>query len=324
MIPHNQWCYACPVVYIQFLLAFARMRLRRWLGARPRPLQPHLVSSGLPLYAAAAHLPCLQVRPLLITRLLGCGFVSQAVFRLAQRHPATIGQPLRVGLCILRRVFAGCMLARTLNAGLCFDGDDSLCSDLGALQLQSLPAFNYLRARHNVTWWDAARCCNVHDLAAHIDLGADVNSAEHGSGWTVLHWAGARGSVLVIELAISCGARINARDRGGCSALHIAARNDRTDAASVLIACGAEVDARGSGGCTPLHMAAHRGYCSVMRLLIACDANIAAECDERRTALHWAAHEGHCDALLLLISSRADLDASAGGCGMSLLSLGVL
>jgi ankyrin repeat protein len=55
----------------------------------------------------------------------------------------------------------------------------------------------------------------------------------------------ARGSVPLMELAIGCGAHVDARDRGGCTPLHLAARNDRVDAASLLINCGADVDARG-------------------------------------------------------------------------------
>ena len=120
------------------------------------------------------------------------------------------------------------------------------------------------------------------------------------------------------ELSISCGARVDARDRGGCTPLHLAARNDHVQVASLLITCGAAVDARGDGHCTPLHMAAFRGHCSVMRLLISCGADLAARCHEQRTPLHWAAHEGHCDAIRLLVSCGADVNASPDECGTPL------
>lgn len=260
--------------------------------------------------------PCLEARTALLERSLGCGHVSHVVFWLARCRHITSGQSFGLSHLILNRVFGEHLLASILNEGLGFDGAGSSCSDTAALRLQPLPAFHFLRALGSATWWEAVRACDAHALAAHIDLGADVTSAEHGSEWTMLHWAAARGNVPVMELAISCGARIDVRERGGCSALHLAARNDRVGAAGLLIACGADIDARGNGGCTPLHVAAYRGHCNVMQLLVARGADLAAYCDERRTALHWAAHEGHCNAIRLLISSRADLDASAGDCGV--------
>lgn len=281
-------------------------------------MQEVLASSGLPLYPADACSPCLEVRAALPARALGCGHVSRAALHLACCRRITPDQSFRHVCLILRRVFGGKLLASILESGFDFGAADSACSDAAALKLQPLPAFDYLRARGRVTWWQAARMCDVHALAAHIDLGADVTCAEQGSEWTVLHYAAARGNVPVMELAISCGVRVDARDCGGSSALHLAARNDRVDAANLLVACGVDVDVRGDGGRTPLHMAAHRGFCNVMRLLIARGADLAARCHEQRCALHWAAHDGHCSAINLLIHSRADVNASAGDGGTPL------
>jgi ankyrin repeat protein len=215
-------------------------------------------------------------------------------------------------------VFAVQLLSRTLPAGLSYEVTENrpfFCDCSAVLEVRPCDALVYIRARGNVSWWDAARACSLHAVAAHIDVGADVNAAEAGSEWTLLHWAAARGSLPVMELAISSGARICAQDRGGCTALHLAARNNRLEAASLLISCGAEVDARDCNRCTPLHMAACRGHCEAMRLLIVHGADINARCSKQKTAVHWAADEAHCQAIRLLIGSNADLNASAGEFG---------
>ena len=318
MIPHFQWRYACPVVFVKCLLAFAGQHVRWLLRIRHQQLNLALASSGLPLYPEGAFSPSLEVRAALIVRSLGSGLVSHMARCLGCCCHSASGKPWELSRIILKRVFGGHLLASILNGGLGSEVVDSLSSIPVALRLQPHAASAYICARGNVTWWDAVRSCDICATAAHIDLGADVASAECGSEWTILHWAAVRGNVPMMELAISCGACIDARDRGGCTPLHLAARNDRVDAASLLVTCGADVDARGDGNCTPLQMAAYRGHCTVMRLLIGCGADLASQCDERRTPLHWAAHEGHCDAIRLLVGCSADVNASAGECGTPL------
>jgi ankyrin repeat protein len=252
----------------------------------------------------------------LIVRTLGCGFVSHlALLLMGGRASATAA--LKLCCTIMARVFGTRLLASVLNAGLGFENMVSH-HDAAALQVQPSTAFAYIVARGGVCWWDAVRACDLCAAAAHLHLGADASSAETGSEWTMLHWAAARGALPLIELAVGCGACVDARDRGGCTPLHLAARNDHIDAAGLLISCGADVDARGDGNCTPLHMAAYRGHDGVMRALIRCGADLSARCCEHRTPLHWAAHEGHCPAIRLLISCAADVNACAGESGTPL------
>ena len=321
LMSHIYWRYACPVVHIQCLLAFAQSHVshaHQNLRLPPRPLQLRQVSSGLPLYSADADAPCLELLAALILRAFGSGLVSHLSLLLAWDTHASAQASLKISRHILSRVFGQHLLATVLEADLGFEHLEShrlLSTPPIALQLQPCAAYAYTRARGNMRWWDAARPCDLYGIAAHIDLGADLNAAESGSEWGLLHWAAVRGNAPVLELSISCGARVDARDRGGCTPLHLAARNDHVEVASLLIACGAAVDARGDGLCTPLHMAAFRGHCSISRLLISCGADLAARCNEQRTPLHWAAHEGHCDAIRLLISCGADVNASADeGC----------
>jgi ankyrin repeat protein len=249
---------------------------------------------------------------------LGSGIVLRLVLAFACGDRVAAALSCKMSHHILSRVFGGRLLCKILNSGHGFEGVEASPGDATVFHVHPCAAFAYISARGNVSWWDTVRSCDVHAAAAHVDLGADVNSAESGCDWSALHWAAVRGNVPLMELAISCGARVDARDRGGCTPLHLAARNDRVHAASLLVSCGADLDARGDGLCTPLHMAAYRGHASVMHVLIGLRADLTAQCNELRTPLHWAAHEGHCEAMRLLICCGADLNAAAGNCGTPL------
>jgi ankyrin repeat protein len=326
MVAHCEWRYACPVVYLQLLLLFSRMRVRRALRgphAPPLPCAPAAALAGLPLYPSDDLSPCCEVAAGTITRALGTGFLSRAALSLALAPAAARSDraAAKASLTMCRRLLSRVFGSRLLSEILTLLGDGCgagecvpVCvrSDTTALQVAPSAASAYLRARGGVSWWAAVRSCDVYAAAAHIDLGVDVNCAECGSDWTVMHWAAARGHVRMMELAVCCGARVDAGDRGGCTALHIAARNDHVCAVTLLVNCGADVDARGDGHFTPLLMAAYRGHFSVARALLALKADLSAQCDQRRTALHWAAHEGQCDAVRLLLSCAADVNAAAG------------
>jgi ankyrin repeat protein len=318
MVAHFHWRYASPVVFIQCLLAFSRSRAHRVLRVHPPPPRPGHASSGLPLYFAGLRSPCLEVMAASFAPTLGSGIVLRLALAFACSDRVASASSYKISIHVLSRVFGGRLLSKILHSGLGFEGIELLPGDATSFHVQPCAAFAYIRARGNVSWWDAVRSSDLHASAAHVDLGADVNAAESGCDWSALHWAAVRGNVPLMELAISCGARIDARDRGGCTPLHLAARNDRVHAASLLVGCRADVDARGDGFCTPLHMAAYRGHASVMHVLISLSADLSAQCNELRTPLHWAAHEGHCDAMRLLIGCRADLNASAGDCGSPL------
>jgi hypothetical protein len=322
MVKHCDWRYACPVVYIfQLLLLFSRMRVHRALRgphAPPLPCAPADALAGLPLYPSNDMSPCCEVAAGVIARALGSGFLSRAALSLALAPAAArsdrAAAKASLIMCrrLLSRVFGSRLLSEILALGDGFGAGQRLPSDAIALQVAPSAASAYIRARGGVSWWAAVMACDVYAAAAHIDLGIDVNCAECGSDWTVLHWAAARGHVGMIELAVSCGARVDAGDRGGCTALHIAARNDHVHAVTLLVNCGADVGARGDGNFTPLHMAAYRGHASVAGALVALRADLRSQCDQLRTPLHWAAHEGQCDVIRLLLSSAADVNAAAG------------
>ena len=58
-----------------------------------------------------------------------------------------------------------------------------------------------------------------------------------------------------VELLLSCGADIEAKNNDGESPLHIMARRQRLGCLITLLASGAQVDSRSNTGSTPLHTA---------------------------------------------------------------------
>ena len=87
-----------------------------------------------------------------------------------------------------------------------------------------------------------------------ISAGADVN-AKNNDGDTPLHFAASR-DYKKVQMLLSAGADVNAKDKNGDTPLHRAAKNDHKEIAELLIAKGANVNARNErGGKTPLDLA---------------------------------------------------------------------
>ena len=125
------------------------------------------------------------------------------------------------------------------------------------------------------SWWDTATTGGVQ---AELDSGADVNggpspdaealafedkfkklfwgSAYDETGKTPLHYAATVGTPQSIQLLLTAGANITARNYGGHTPLHSAAQSGTPENIQALLAAGSDVTARGKTGDTPLHKAA--------------------------------------------------------------------
>jgi ankyrin repeat protein len=115
----------------------------------------------------------------------------------------------------------------------------------------------------------------------------NINSPEEGRG-PPLHVAVDRGSLPLVQLLLSKGARVDATDAQGQTALQRACAEATADIASALLDAGADANFRGHGSLTtPLHITLapllHRGYnkpppdetrIHLCRLLLAQGANI--------------------------------------------------
>src|SRR5579871_5185174 len=120
------------------------------------------------------------------------------------------------------------------------------------------------------------------------DDAADVNAFRKGSE-PALAWAADFGPPIVVKALLARGARVNARDRQGCTALHYAAWNGRVKNVQLLLAAGADVNVKENDGYMPLMQ--DRSV-RVTRLLLNRGAKVNATADDGWTALHDAAQMG--------------------------------
>jgi ankyrin repeat protein len=85
------------------------------------------------------------------------------------------------------------------------------------------------------------------------------------------------------------GARLNVRENlFGMTALHVAASKGDKTIVELLLTRGADIEAREDTGRTPLHTAAFRGYHEIVELLLLKGAKVNAQTNDGKTPLDWA------------------------------------
>ena len=95
-------------------------------------------------------------------------------------------------------------------------------------------------------------------VRALLEGGAAADTRNH-QGATALHFAAFGNSGAVLNVLMSAGAAVDARESSqGATALHFAAFGNHTDAVRVLHEGGAAMDATDDGGATALHTAVSR------------------------------------------------------------------
>ncbi|KAJ0170043.1 hypothetical protein K1T71_014649 [Dendrolimus kikuchii] len=101
---------------------------------------------------------------------------------------------------------------------------------------------------------------------------------------------------------------VNARDTAGrkSTPLHFAAGYGRREVVEILITAGAALQARDDGGLQPLHNACSFGHADVVRALLAAGAAPAARDNWGYTPLHEAAAKGKVDVCIALLQHGAD------------------
>lgn len=93
----------------------------------------------------------------------------------------------------------------------------------------------------------------------------------------------------VVDILISMGADVNARDKGGGTPLHAAAGLGEKDIIEILLANGADIHARNEFGSTPLHNAALNGrHNGAIQLLLDNGADINAKSIDGETPIQSA------------------------------------
>jgi uncharacterized protein len=87
-------------------------------------------------------------------------------------------------------------------------------------------------------------------LASLLDEGLPIESLALGR--PLIHEGVIRKNLAMVELYLSRGGDVNAKDNGGCTALHFAAQEGHVEIATRLLAAGSEVDPTDEHGNTPL------------------------------------------------------------------------
>lgn len=94
-------------------------------------------------------------------------------------------------------------------------------------------------------------------------------------------------------------------DKEGFRPLHVATSQNLTELLEVLITDGAFIEARNNWGGTPLHAAIVTNSLDTARVLLSRSANVDVVDTNGMSPLHWAAKLGHIEALNLLIKGGA-------------------
>ncbi|MDA7510873.1 acyltransferase family protein [Verrucomicrobia bacterium] len=122
---------------------------------------------------------------------------------------------------------------------------------VGAMATESSKA---ARSQTEPNLWTALTHNETEDVRRRLTDGASLNEQEPMFGATALSMAAYHGNVDAIEILISRGADVNARDRDGSTPLHVAAMWGKTEAARILIENGVDLNAKNRLGETPADM----------------------------------------------------------------------
>lgn len=120
-----------------------------------------------------------------------------------------------------------------------------------------------------------------------LSAGADVN-AKNKHGRTALMSMEEETTAEIIETLISAGADVNAKADNGYTALLFAARVENLPSLQALLNAGAKVDEKNDEGKTALMLAAEGGYLESVKALLVAGADVNEKSDDGSTALKLA------------------------------------
>ena len=125
-------------------------------------------------------------------------------------------------------------------------------------------------------------------------------------GRTLMHEACSCNCKPAVELLVTNGADIEARDESGGTPLHDACRQGSYDVVRFMIEeAGADFSVINDDAESPLHEACREGHDEIAMYLISCGADVLAKDCNGDTPLHFACDAGLFDVALTLISSGA-------------------
>jgi ankyrin repeat protein len=164
---------------------------------------------------------------------------------------------------------------------------------------------------------DALRRNRIKIFQMLVENGADVNATREEYGDTPLMYVVASQQVDVIQLLLSRGADIRAKDFGGKNVLHNLLCNkyskpENTQLLELLLNSNADYDAQGSSltsfkdGSTPLICAVRRGFQESVNILLARRPDVNRKDQDGHTALYYAVEEENVAMVDMLLKHGAN------------------
>ena len=208
-----------------------------------------------------------------------------------------------LGISALRQRFLSQDGARVI------EDDEVLSGEMVTLQLVKL---EYLppNAEEDGKMASAARDNDLVALNELLRCPRDPNVTDD-TGRTASHHAAEHGHVEAMQLLLSAGARMDARDMSmGCWApLHVACHHGQLAILRLLIEAGVDINMATSDGETPVDIAARDGQEKILRILIEADVDPQrASPRDGFLPLHVAAVHNHPEVVCLLLWERVDAD----------------
>ena len=145
------------------------------------------------------------------------------------------------------------------------------------------------------------------DLTKLIHAGdCNVNIRFEGDLYTLCHVAVEGNEAKCLEILLTNGVDVNARDYDKTTCLHVAANQGYTECVRVLIEQGSEIDPQDSDLCTPAHYASRRGHVAILASLLDAGADMFIENALNHQLMHTAARKGQVGCLRLLLERLGD------------------
>jgi hypothetical protein len=150
----------------------------------------------------------------------------------------------------------------------------------------------------------AVRNANREMVQLLLSSGATVN-AKNDSGETVLMMLDADATSDLVWDLLNAGADVNLKDDDGNTALMRVATSNNLEALKAMIDASAEVNTKNKQGLTALMQAASEGFVNTVRALVLAGADINATDADDRTALDMATENDHVPVVRFLKSKGA-------------------
>src|ERR1051325_2784488 len=165
----------------------------------------------------------------------------------------------------------------------------------------------------------AVRAGNRREIERQISASPEAIQGRDDGGSTPLHHAAGYGPLANVELLVSKGADVNAKNRRASTPLHWAIPDEAK--VRLLLSKGADVNSKQAQGRTPLFLAAMLGDgVATIRLLLSSGADPNLASANGQTPLMMAAARGNVEAMSLLIAKGAEVNHRDGAGETALMS----